>query len=120
MIDLRTNSDARGSLTVIESVLPFEMKRVFYIYGVPDPSVARGGHRHKKTVQALVSVAGKCSVSVDDGTRREEFLLESPSRCLILEPCDWHTMQGFSKDCVLLVMASEKYDPHDYISEGYR
>ncbi len=119
LIELKTSTDARGSLTVIEKVLPFEIKRVFYIYGVGDSSLVRGGHRHIKTIQALVSVSGKCSVFTDDGSKKEKFELDSPHKCLILEPHDWHTMSGFSKDSVLLVMASEHYDHKDYIREGY-
>jgi len=119
LIELKTSTDARGSLTVIEKVLPFEIKRVFYIYGVGDASLVRGGHRHIKTIQALVSVSGKCSVFTDDGSKKEKFELDSPHKCLILEPRDWHTMSGFTSDSVLLVMASEYYDHKDYIREGY-
>ena len=119
LIDLKTSTDARGSLTVIEKILPFEIKRVFYIYGVGDSSLVRGGHRHIKTIQALVCVSGKCSVFTDDGSKKDEFKLDSPHKCLVLEPEDWHTMSGFSKDSVLLVLASEYYDHKDYIKEGY-
>ncbi|HNY11348.1 MAG TPA: FdtA/QdtA family cupin domain-containing protein, partial [Candidatus Wallbacteria bacterium] len=55
----------------------------------------------------------------NDGSEKKEFELDSPQKCLILKPCDWHTMKGFSKDAVLLVLASEYYDRQDYISEGY-
>lgn len=119
LIELMTSTDSRGSLTVIEKVLPFEIKRVFYIYGVADASLVRGGHRHIKTIQALVCVSGKCTVFTDNGSKKDEFKLDSPHKCLILEPKDWHTMSGFSKDSVLLVMASECYDHKDYIKEGY-
>ena len=120
LIDLKTSTDTRGSLTVIEKVLPFDIKRVFYIYGVGDPSLIRGGHRHNRTIQALISVAGKCSVFTNNGSIKEKFELDSPQKCLILEPQDWHTMSGFSKDSVLLVLASEYYDRSDYISEEYK
>lgn len=117
LISLPTRADSRGSLTVIEKLLPFEIKRVFYIYGVPDPSVVRGGHRHRKNIQALVSVSGSCVISTDVAGAKGRFVLDSPEKCLILEPRDWHTMGGFTKDCVLLVMASENYDPADYVRE---
>lgn len=120
LIELKTNSDPRGHLTVIEKILPFEIKRVFYVYGVGSPETVRGGHRHNKTVQALVSVAGSCVVETDNGEERGSFALDSPSKCLVVEPEDWHIMKGFTRDCVLLVMASEYYDPADYIREGYR
>jgi len=115
-IQLPTFSDSRGNLTIIEKVLPFEIKRVYYIYKA---SSKRGGHRHKKTWQALVSVAGSCEIYVHNGKEEKTYLLDSPDKCLVLAPEDWHTMDKFSKDCVLLVLASEYFDPDDYIDEGY-
>ena len=114
IIELTTLSDTRGSLTVIEKIIPFEIKRVFYIYDV-DNSV-RGKHRHKKTRQALVCISGSCRVYNNNGKKVEEdYLLDKPNKCLILEPEDWHYMYEFTKDCVLLVFASEFFDPEDYI-----
>lgn len=115
-IELPTFSDRRGSLTVIEKILPFEIKRVYYIYNA---SSKRGGHRHKKTIQALIAVAGKCEIFVNDGEKKETFVLDKPNQALIIECKDWHTMDNFSKDCVLLVLASEYYDKNDYIDEEY-
>ena len=117
MIDLKTFTDGRGNLTVIERVIPFEIKRIFYIYGV-DNSV-RGGHRHKKTWQAAICLSGKCSIYNNDGRKEETFTLDSPSKCLILEPSDWHKMYGFSQDVILMVLASEFFDESDYIHEPY-
>ncbi len=119
LIKLKSNSDTRGNLTVIEKILPFEIKRIFYVYGVENPSIKRGGHRHKNTIQALVSVAGSCEVDTDNGREKKTYLLDSPETCLLLEAEDWHVMKAFTNDCVLLVLASEYYDPQDYISEGY-
>jgi dTDP-4-dehydrorhamnose 3,5-epimerase-like enzyme len=118
IIKLNTFSDSRGNLTVIDKVLPFEIKRVYYIYDVP-PEAVRAGHRHKKNVQALVCLRGSCNIFVDDSTVKQTFILDSPDKCLLLEPRDWHTMSNFSRDAVLLVMASEHYDISDYIDEGY-
>jgi len=117
LIDLKTFTDNRGNLTVIEKVIPFELKRIFYIYGV-DGS-ARGGHRHHKTVQAAICLSGSCSVYNNDGISEEKFQLDSPSKCLILEPGDWHRMSGFSSDAILMVLASEFYDENDYIFTPY-
>lgn len=117
LISLPTHSDKRGNLSVIEKEIPFEVKRIFYIYGV-DESV-RGGHRHKTTRQAAICIHGSCIVSNDDGTKKEDFLLDHPSKCLILETYDWHTMHHFTPDAVLLVMASTPFDPADYIYEAY-
>ncbi len=118
MIDLKTFTDARGNLTVIEKVLPFDIRRIFYIYGV-DNSV-RGGHRHHKTYQAAICIQGRCIVSNDDGSHREIFELNKPSKCLLLEPKDWHQMHDFTPDAILMVLASELFDPNDYIYEKYR
>lgn len=118
IIDLTTHSDKRGSLTVIEKEIPFEIKRIFYIYGVDDS--VRGGHRHKKTVQAAICVHGSCIVSCDNGKGQpEDFVLDHPNKCLLLEAEDWHTMHHFTPDAVLLVMASTPFEKDDYIFEPY-
>jgi dTDP-4-dehydrorhamnose 3,5-epimerase-like enzyme len=106
----------QGHLTVIEGLLPFTIRRVYYIYKAQGQ---RGGHRHKKTIQALVCVAGSCKIHCHDGQKTEEFWLNSPDRLLLLESKDWHTMSEFSPDAVLLVLASELYDREDYIDEAY-
>lgn len=118
LLDLKTFTDARGNLTVIEKVIPFDVKRIFYIYGV-DSSV-RGGHCHHKTIQAAVSLCGRCTISNNDGEKKEVFELDKPNKCLILEPKDWHQMYNFSKDAILMVLASEYFDQADYIFEAYK
>ena len=104
--------------TVIEKVVPFDIKRIFYIYGV-DSSV-RGGHRHHKTMQAAICIKGKCNIWNDDNVSQEMFALDSPDKCLILKPEDWHQMLDFSEDAILMVLASEYFDSEDYIFEPYR
>ena len=120
LINLKTFTDNRGNLTVIEKVIPFEIKRVFYIYGV-DESI-RGLHRHIKTIQAAISIQGKCRISSQSSLilPLEEFNLDSPSKCLIINPEDFHWMDNFSKDCILMVFASEYYDANDYIFDSYK
>lgn len=117
MIDLKTFTDKRGNLTVIEKTIPFEIRRIFYIYGV-DKSV-RGGHRHKKTIQAAICIQGSCHINNNNGKDKTEFQLDKPNKCLILEPEDWHTMDNFSPDAILMVLASEYFDQNDYIFEPY-
>ncbi len=117
LIDLTTFTDKRGNLTVIEKVLPFPVKRVFYIYGVDNSE--RGGHRHKITYQAAVCLQGSCTIVNQNGNKDEAFELNKPSKCLILEPRDWHKMINFSKDCILMVLASDYFDANDYIYEKY-
>lgn len=117
LINLKTFTDSRGNLTVIEKVIPFQIKRIFYIYGV-DRSV-RGGHRHKKTVQAAICLRGKCTIFNDNNVTRDEFILDSPDKCLILNPEDWHKMYDFSEEAILMVLASEFFDQSDYIYDAY-
>ena len=117
IIDLPTFKDERGNLTVVEKLLPFDIKRFYYIYDVTEK---RGGHRHKKTIQALICLGGSCEVYINDGEQEENILLDTPSKCLILEPKDWHTMDNFTKGSTLLVFSSEFYDRDDYIDEEYK
>src|SRR5689334_15926201 len=117
MIDLKTFIDKRGNLTVIEKTIPLDINRIYYIYRV-DKSV-RGGHRHKKTIQAAICIQGSCHINNNSGKEKAEFQLDKPNKCLILEPEDWHTMDNFSPDAILMVLASEYFDQNDYIFEPY-
>jgi len=117
IIDLKTFTDKRGNLTVIEKVIPFDIKRVFYIYGVDDSK--RGGHRHHKTIQAAICIKGSCTIYNNNGEEESEFKLDQPNKCLIIEPEDWHTMYNFSEDAILMVFASEYYVEEDYIYQPY-
>ena len=119
ILNLNTFEDLRGSLTVIEKKLPFDIKRVFYIYGVNN--AIRGNHRHKKTVQAAIAINGSCTIYCQSNNidKAKEYILNKPTESLIILPDDYHWMTNFSKDCVLLVLASEYYDKNDYIFENY-
>ncbi|MFY9311410.1 MAG: FdtA/QdtA family cupin domain-containing protein [Bacteroidia bacterium] len=117
LLSLKTFTDKRGNLTVIEKVIPFDIKRIFYIYGVDDS--VRGGHRHVNTTQAAICIKGSCVIANNDGHIKEEFVLDSPDKCLILEPKDWHQMHSFTEDAILMVLASEHFDPKDYIYDNY-
>lgn len=113
--------DERGSLTVLDNVeklLPFPVRRIFFINAVID--AVRGGHRHHNTRQAAICIQGSCIVSNDNSKRKDDFLLSSPDKCLILETEDWHVMHSFKPDTVLLVFASESFDANDYIYEPYK
>jgi dTDP-4-dehydrorhamnose 3,5-epimerase-like enzyme len=117
LIDLKTFTDKRGNLTVIEKIIPFNIKRVFYIYGV-DSSV-RGGHRHKTTLQAAICIQGSCRIYCNSGKKEEDFHLDAPSKCLIIDAVDWHSMDQFSPDAILMVFASTYFHKEDYIFEPY-
>jgi hypothetical protein len=116
VLDLPTFSDARGMLSVIDGLLPFPMQRIYWIHGAGGNT--RGGHRHGQTRQALVAIHGQVTIHMDDGGHAADVLLDSPARCLIVEPEDWHTMH-FGPGAVLLVIASRTYDVNDYVDEPY-
>lgn len=117
-INFPSFGDHRGSLVALEGAktVPFEIKRVYYIFGT-QPGVARGFHAHRKLQQVAVCVTGKCRMVLDDGKEREEAWLDSPNKGLVITDMVWHEMHDFSSDCVLLVLASEYYDELDYIRE---
>ena len=113
LINAITHTDPRGKLTVIDKIIPFEIKRIFYIYGVKG---ARGNHSHKINKSALVCIKGKCQVRVNDGKKIDIYALDAPEKILILQPEEYRTMYNFSPDAVLLVLASEHF-VDDYIDE---
>lgn len=118
LLHITTHSDSRGSLTVLEKILPFSIKRVFFIYDVDDS--IRGKHRHHTTEQACICIKGSCKIYCDNSLEQEVFVLDSPSKCLYLPKEDWHTMYDFTQDAILLVLASTEFDPNDYIFEPYQ
>jgi acetyltransferase-like isoleucine patch superfamily enzyme len=110
--------DLRGELLVFEfnSLLPFIPKRQFVVYGVPSNKV-RGEHAHYECDQFLVALHGSLSVVVDDGYSAREIDLDSPQIGLFLPKLTWGTQYKFSKDAILMVLASYPYDANDYIRE---
>ncbi|MBE7706506.1 MAG: WxcM-like domain-containing protein [Cyanobacteria bacterium SIG30] len=114
IFNVKKFSDPRGNLAVVEAKdLGFEIKRVFYIWGADNE--IRGRHAHKETIQAAVALNGSCKFYVNNGVKKEEFLLDSPDKFLLLEPSDWHYMYDFKDNCILEVFANKTYDPEDYI-----
>ena len=116
LYDIPHFEDERGALDVLEIAreLPFGCQRIFYTYTVPAGSV-RGEHAHKRCEQFLIAVRGTVRVAVDDGTRRDEIILDSPSKGLHLPAGCWGEQSSHSPDCILLVLASLPYDNDDYI-----
>jgi acetyltransferase-like isoleucine patch superfamily enzyme/dTDP-4-dehydrorhamnose 3,5-epimerase-like enzyme len=110
--------DMRGSLSVAEfdKNLPFTPKRFFTIFNVPNERV-RGEHAHKTLHQFLVCVKGACSVVVDDGKSRREVRLDKPNLGIYIPPMVWATQYKYSADAIVLVIASDNYDPADYIRD---
>jgi dTDP-4-dehydrorhamnose 3,5-epimerase-like enzyme len=117
LIKIKTFKDSRGILTVLDNVIPFDIKRLFYIYSVDNSD--RGGHRHHKTYQAAICIKGSCKITTNNNRITELFDLDSPEKCLLLMPEDWHVIHNFSSDAILLVLASTTFDPTDYIYEPY-
>lgn len=115
LIEFPILGDERGSLISLEATknIPFEIKRVYYIFGANDQP--RGFHAHKELQQVIIAVAGKCRLVLDNGFKKEEVWLDSPNKGLVIQSNLWREMHDFSSDCVLLVLASEHYDESDYI-----
>lgn len=116
--EFKVLGDHRGQLVALEAnkQIPFDVKRVFYIYGTQD-GVPRGNHSHYKTKQFLVAVNGSCKVTLDNGKTKETFDLNKPNLGLFQDALIWGTMHDFSSDCVLMVLADEYYDASDYITD---
>lgn len=109
-------SDLRGSLTVgeFDDVFPFTPRRYFFVFDVPSEEL-RGEHAHKTCHQFLVCVQGSCRSLLDDGKARREVVLDRPDVGLYMPPMIWGTQYRYTRDAVLLVLASHPYDPADYI-----
>ena len=116
--ELPVIQDSRGSLSFAQykENLPFLPKRFFLVFKVGEGQT-RGGHAHKRVQQLLVCVNGSCLVSLDDGKTRDEVWLDKPELTLYLPPKIWATQSQFSSDAVLVVLASDIYDPDEYIKD---
>lgn len=111
--------DERGHLVALESdkgAVPFTIKRVYYLFDTKQ-GVSRGYHAHKNLRQVAICVKGSCRFVLDNGTKREEVVLDSSTKGILIESMVWREMYDFSEDCVLLVLASELYDESDYIRD---
>ena len=119
MLEFAQHGDERGHLVVVEGMkdIPFEIKRMFYIYG-SDTNVVRGRHANRKSEFVMINVAGQSKVRVADGLGNEaEFSINRPHTGLYLPKMIWKDMYDFSPDSVLLVLSNEAYDPDEYIRD---
>ncbi len=119
MLEFPQHGDQRGHIVIVEECMdiPFEIKRVFYIYG-SDTKVTRGQHANRKSQFVLINVAGTSKIKVKDGEGNEAiFCLNRPHTGIYLPTMVWKEMYDFSKDSVLLILASEHYDPMEYIRD---
>ena len=118
LLEFPQNGDERGHLVVVEGNqdIPFDIKRVFYIYG-SDQDVVRGRHANYNTEFVLINVSGTSKVRVDDGASQKVFHLDRPHIGIYLPKLVWKDMYDFSEDSVLLCLASEHYDANEYIRD---
>lgn len=114
----RHHSQRKGDISVVENgeTVPFDVKRVYYLYDVPG-DVERGGHAHKALTQLIVAASGAFTVTLNDGKAKRSFTLNRPYQGLLVKPGIWRDLNDFSSGSVCLVLASEKYDPSDYIRD---
>ena len=117
IIDIRKYTDNRGYLSVIEGGIdiPFEIKRIYYLYMVPE--AARGAHAHKKLQQLMIATSGSVHVTLDDGSNKKTFVLDKPWKGLLVVPGMWRDLDNFAGGTVCMVLASEKYETEDYIRD---
>lgn len=115
LITLPKIEDFRGNLSFIEGErhIPFDIKRVYYLYDVPS-GAERGGHAHKNLQQLIVALSGSFDVVLDDGVRTKRFHLDCPSVGLYVSSMVWRGLDNFSSGSVCMVLASRRYDEEDY------
>lgn len=119
MVELdKHHSDRKGNLTVVENgkTLPFDVKRVYYLYDVPGGE-NRGAHAHKDLSQLIIAASGSFKVTLDDGQCKRTFFLNRPYQGLYVKPGMWRDLEDFSSGAVCMVLASDVYQPEDYIRD---
>lgn len=118
IINISPITDGRGKLLFMEEQrhIPFEIKRIYYIYNVPE-SVERGKHAHYELQQAMFVLGGSMEIELDDGHSTVNYTLDSPSKILIIPKLTWRVMRKFSPGAICVVMASLTYSEGDYIRD---
>ena len=117
LIEIPKISDdkGRGNLSIIEKdCIPFEIKRVYYLYDVPSDAY-RGGHAHKEQLEFLIALSGGFEVVLDNGFEEMKVMLNKPNKGLLIEKGVWRELENFSSGAVCLVLASDVFDEDDYI-----
>ncbi|KAA1247203.1 FdtA/QdtA family cupin domain-containing protein [Aquimarina sp. RZ0] len=117
IIEIPKIMDPRGNIAVIEKdVIPFETKRVYYLYDVPSDA-CRGGHAHINLYQFLIALSGSFDVLLNDGYNKKNITLNKPNKGLLIKPGIWRELENFSSGSVCLVLASEVFEEKDYIRD---
>ena len=115
IIDIPKINNTRGNIGVIENdTIPFDVKRVYYLFDVPS-GAKRGGHAHKKLKQVLIAISGSFDVVLKNGKSKEIVTLNRPDKGLLIENNIWRELENFSSGSVCLVLASEEFSENDYI-----
>lgn len=117
LIEIPKIENIQGTIGVVEnSTLPFDIKRVYYLYDIPS-SASRGGHAHKELKQVLIAISGSFDVIVKDGATQEKITLNKPNVGLLINTNIWRELDNFSSGAVCLVLASAVFDESDYIRD---
>lgn len=118
IIDLPTQQVDGGTHTTVDSSIgvPFDVKRTYWTYDIP-AGAARGGHAHKECLEVIIAASGSFTVTLDDGHKKETYLLNRPDQGLLVNTGIWRTLQDFAAGSVCFVLASDLYDADDYIYE---
>lgn len=118
LLELKEFGDDRGRMCVVEAEqqIPFEIKRFFYDFQTRGTET-RGNHANLRSQFAFISMAGSCTVDVDDGCNQETFVLDNPTKLLWVDKMTWKVMREFSPDNVLLVVSDQHYDGGEYIRD---
>ena len=117
LVEIPKIKDVRGNLSVVEKdTIPFDIKRVYYLYDVPSDAY-RGGHAHKEQLELLIALSGSFEVTLDDGKSKRSIILNKPNKGLLIPKGIWRELQDFSSGSVCLVLASDVFDEEDYIRD---
>ncbi len=118
VIELPKNHSEKGNITAVNNLIevPFEIKRVYYLYDVPGGE-SRGGHAHKSLHQIIIAASGSFEVTIDDGSIKRTYMLARPNIGLYLPSGLWREINNFSSGSICLVLASEEYNTSDYIRD---
>jgi hypothetical protein len=117
IIEIPKIENSLGNIAVVENdVIPFDIKRVYYLYDIPSSSI-RGGHSHKNLEQVLIAISGSFDVILKDGNSVKTVTLNKPDKGLLIKKNTWREIENFSSGAVCLVLASAVYDEEDYIRD---
>lgn len=115
ILPLNKTNNRDGNITIVEGEqnIPFDIKRVYYLYDIPGGE-ARGGHGHKKLYQLVIAASGSFNVLLDDGQNKKIVTLNRPDYGLLIVPGIWRELYEFSSGSICMVLASDKYNENDY------